>query len=142
MSWVVCHDAWISLKSAAKRILGGWWWKTIVKFASIANINHGPLRSGPRGRAKQHAHAHYCDALDPTDAAFRAASRRRALLDDIPRDTELDWAERVRRMNCLPIMLGGGARAEVCSVDEHPAMLVVLPTRDMVATRNSGARES
>ena len=95
-------------KNAAKRILGGLWWKTIVKFASIANINHGPFRSGSWGRAKQQAHAHYCDALGPTDAAFRAAARRQAMLEGVACGADEDWADWVRRMNCLPSCVEAG----------------------------------
>ena len=108
MSWGVFHDTWNSIKNAAKNCLAGKWWKTIVKFASIANLNHGPFRSGAWGRAKQEAHAHYCSSLSVSDDAFRAAARRQAALDGLPCDTDDDWAYWLQRISCLPSCVEAG----------------------------------
>ena len=108
MSWGVLHDTWSSIKNAAKNCLAGKWWKTIVKFASIANLNHGPFRSGAWGRATQEAHAHYCSSLSVSDDAFRAAARRQAALDGLPCDTDDDWAYWLQRTACLPSCVEAG----------------------------------
>ena len=54
MCWLVVfgpyHDQFNGMRSAAKAV---GWWTQIVQFASIANMNYGPFRSGAWGSAKQ-----------------------------------------------------------------------------------------
>ena len=108
MSWGVFHDTWNSIKNAAKNCLAGTWWKTIAKFASNANLNHGPFKPGAWGRAKQQAHAHYCSSLSVNDDAFRAAARRQAALEGLPCDTDDDWAYWLQRVGCIPSCVEAG----------------------------------
>lgn len=46
-SWGPFHDQWNSIKMAI--------WRAVVRFSSVANINHGPFRSGCWGKGKQTA---------------------------------------------------------------------------------------
>ena len=40
----IFHDIWNAVRQAGKHV--GQFWKKVVRFASIANLNHGPFRSG------------------------------------------------------------------------------------------------
>ena len=72
-AWGPFHDMWSSIKNAANKTGKGKWWKLIVRFSSICNLNHGPFRSGAWGKGKQTALTVYCETHTHTAAssAFR-----------------------------------------------------------------------
>lgn len=108
--WFYFHDLWNSIKTAAKTSCLGRWWKRILQFASVANINHGPFRSGAWGKTKQTTHQQWHDNVTVEDEAFRDVARRQAALlgrpitDEREYDEWLVYAGRIRScMECGPV---------------------------------------
>ena len=73
-TWGYFHDTWNAIKAACKASNQGRWWVQVVRFASIANLNHGPFRSGAWGKAKQQAHLGWMSSHTQDSPEFREAA--------------------------------------------------------------------
>lgn len=111
MGWKfgVCHDEWNALKNASKKCVveRSSLWTYLVKFSGIANINHGPYRSGRWGKEKQTTHAKLCNGLITKESArFLHAAEKQALLEgrDPATSLELMW----QRFGSLPSCVEAG----------------------------------
>ena len=82
MMWAVhyglFHDLWNSIRTAAKLVHGGIVWKWIVKFATVANFNHGPYRTGQWRRLKTEQHRRYVDTKSWESADVQQLCRNQA----------------------------------------------------------------
>ena len=91
-TWGVYHDTWNSIKKAANKSRGGEIWKSIVRFASVCNINFGPFRSGSWFFAKRQTWTDYVDSHSSLDESFREAARHQAELEGKAIVTEADYS--------------------------------------------------
>jgi hypothetical protein len=79
-SWGVYHDGWNSVRPTMKRVANGSIWKAIVRLAGIANLPHGPYRSGSWGRLLTELHCRLCQEMCPTGHKFQAALEKRRMM--------------------------------------------------------------
>lgn len=101
-SWGPFHDQWNSIKQAAKRCRGGEIWRAIVRFSSVANINHGPFRSGCWGKGKQTALRNYMTKNTVHSERFRAAAQQQAALKGAPITNDDEYDSWWTFLNSLP----------------------------------------
>lgn len=106
-TWGWFHDLWNGIKAACK-IKAGRWWLHILRFVSIANINHGPFRSGVWGRSKQTALTSYLQTRSSSSADFRAVAERNAALAGRLCTSDADFDEWFRWMARLPSCVSAG----------------------------------
>lgn len=101
-TWGVFHDMWNSVKNACKAVCSGRWWLMVLRFASIANLNHGPFRSGSWGKAKQTALLGYLSSRTSRSPDFRAAAFATASLLDKVCESDEDYEFWFRWASRLP----------------------------------------
>ena len=101
VAWGFFHDMWNSIKNAAKKTANGKWWKTILQFASVANLNHGPFRSGAWGKSKQIFHKRYMESHTSDSLDFVEAAKKTAYLAGLDA-TDLDYDYWFNVMGRLP----------------------------------------
>ena len=100
--WGPFHDMWNAVKSAAKKVDAGGWWLQIMRFASVANLNHGPFRSGAWGKSKQNTLKTTLDTRTEYSDDFREAARRTAALLGSTAESDLDFAFWWHKLGTLP----------------------------------------
>ena len=114
ITYGLCHDLWNAIKGAAKKKLvihaDGKVstlvvWRSVVLFASVANMNHGPFRSGVWGSGKQAALTRIGDTRGPECADIQLAAKRQAALlgqsePSSPDEFQSWFAELLRQRSC------------------------------------------
>ena len=89
-NWGRFHDIWNSVKNAGKKkIIDSTGavvciWTSVIRFSSIANINHGPFRSGCWGRGKQATVRKIEGSMNGRSAVVREAIIEQCRLLGIP----------------------------------------------------------
>ena len=108
-NWGRFHDIWNSVKNAAKKKLllqdGSGrvvcLWTSVVRFSSIANINHGPFRSGCWGRGKQATVKRIEGSMSGRSAAVREVISAQCRLLGTPEPTADEGFEEMFRDKVL-----------------------------------------
>ena len=112
MLWVVYfglfHDIFNAVKNSGKNCLKRRVWNTVVKFASIVNLNHGPYRTGAWGKAKQSGLSNYIGARTSKSADFRSVAVQSARHNNQPCETDTDFEIHVRGMARIPSCVEAG----------------------------------
>lgn len=108
VTWGWFHDLWNSIKAACKGVAQGRWWLMVVRFASIANINHGPFRSGSWGKAKQTALTTYLACRTSESNDFQEAARMTAALHGRDCDSDEDFDYWFQFLSRLPSATSAG----------------------------------
>ena len=93
---------WNSIKQSAKGYQNGKFWRSVIRFSSIANLNHGPYRSSAWGKMKQESHADFMAKHTMASEEFRRAARMTAWLLGQDIDDAGDWAPFWQRLSTLP----------------------------------------
>lgn len=108
-TWGWFHDLWNSIKNSCKAANRGRWWLFVLRFASIANLNHGPYRSGVWGKTKQTTLTAYIESRTSWSVDFRAAADRTVeLVGGQPCDSDADYEYWFRRAARLPSCVSAG----------------------------------
>ena len=82
----IFHDIWNAVRQAGKQVKD--FWKKVVRFASIANLNHGPFRSGQWRRVIEEFHRLWSDTHTFQSEDFRVIARMQAQLRGLDCTTE------------------------------------------------------
>ena len=103
----VFHDTFNSLRTSAKGVDG--WWSEVVKFASIANMNYGPFRSGSWGVSKQEGLAETVATMTVDEPFFQECALRQQRLTNGREDSSSEAMLRMREfMGRLPSCVQSG----------------------------------
>ena len=115
------HDLWNSIRNAAKSVCRGVLWKYILKFLTIANMNHGPFRSGAWGKAKQSALKQWCATYGPDSPELLQLAPLLGESYGMPSYSRDDRLALYRIMGKLPSCTGDGPLLKLArwfSIDE------------------------
>ena len=81
VNWGVAHDAWNSIKNGSKKTGDGAGWRSVVRFAAVANLRYGPRRSGVWGTKMKQTHASLVERWHARHPRFMAAAEAQEQLE-------------------------------------------------------------
>ena len=81
VNWGIHHDAWNAIKNGSKKTSSGAAWRSVVRFAAVANLRFGPRRSGAWGSKMKEAHSRMVERLHCRHPRFMRAAEAQQVLE-------------------------------------------------------------